>query len=197
MAETKLFDSYGRPIQVILGKDASGNPLQFLLDADGKLILSPESSSAEPIVHIERPFAKGNLTSDGVQWSNEKTTSTDDYETVESVTVEPPADGTIIEVEFGLTCAVKSSSTSESVLFKWQARNKDGTWVDLHSEVTYAADASTYKEYTYSGRFKLVANFNAVPFDIQLLIKSGAAGGENAIGKVKNSSYVKVIYSAS
>jgi len=197
MAETKLFDSYGRPIQVILGKDASGNPLQFLLDADGKLILSPQSSNAEPVAHIERPLAKGNLTSDGVQWGDEKTTSTDDYETVESVTIEPPAGGTIIEVEFGLTCAVKSSSTSESVLFKWQARNKSGTWVDLHGEVTYAADASTYKEYTYSGRFKLVANFNAVPFDIQLLIKSGAAGGENAIGKVKNSSYVKVIYSAS
>jgi hypothetical protein len=137
------------------------------------------------------------LTSDGVQWSAEKTTTTDDFETVESVTIEPPASGSIIEVEFGLTCAVKSSSTLESVLFKWQARNKDGTWVDLHSEVTYAADASAYKEYTYSGRFKPVANFNAVPFDIQLLIKSGAAGGENAIGKVKNSSYVRVIYNAS
>ncbi|MBA7648195.1 hypothetical protein ES703_55978 [subsurface metagenome] len=83
------------------------------------------------------------------------------------------------------------------MLFKWQARNKGGTWVDLHGEVTYAADASTYKEYTYSGRFQPVANFNAVPFDIQLLIKSGAAGGENAVGKTKNSSYVKVIYSAS
>jgi len=197
MAETKLFDSYGRPIQVILGRDASGNPLQFLLDADGKLILSPQSSNAEPVVHIERPFAKGDLTSDGVQWGDEKTTSTDDYETVESVTIEPPAGGTIIEVEFGLACAVKSSSTSEGVLFKWQARNKGGTWVDLHGEVTYAADASAYQEYAYSGRFKLVANFNAVPFDIQLLIKSGAGGGEDAIGKVKNSSYVKVIYSAS
>jgi len=105
------------------------------------------------IEHIEHPFAKGNLTSDGVQWSAEKTTSTDDYETVEEVTVNPPALGAVIEFEFGLTCAVKSSSTLESVLLKWQARNKGGTWVDLHSEVTYAADASAYKEYTYSGRF--------------------------------------------
>ena len=150
-----------------------------------------------PIEVTEHPFAKGNLTSDGVQWSAEKTTSTDAYETVEEVTSEPPAEGTILEFEFGLTCAVKSSSTLESVLFKWQARNKDGTWVDLHTEVTYAADASAYQEYTYSGRFKPEADFNAVPFDIQLLIKSGAAGGENAVGKTKNSSYVKVIYSAS
>ncbi len=147
--------------------------------------------------HIEHPFAKGNLTSDGIQWSAEKTTSTDNYETVEQVTVNPPALGSIIEFEFGLTCAVKSSGATESVLFKWQARNKGGTWVDIHSEVTYAADASAYKEYTYSGRFQLVANFNGVPFDLQLLIKSGGAGGENAVGKTKNSSYVKLIYSAS
>ncbi len=149
------------------------------------------------IEHIEHPFAKGDLTSDGVQWSAEKTTSTDNYETVEQVTVNPPALGAIIEFEFGLTCAIKSSSTAESVLFKWQARNKGGTWVDLHSEVTYAANASAYREYTYSGRCPPVANFNIVPFGLQLVIKSGAAGGENAVGKTKGSSYVKVIYSAS
>ena len=149
------------------------------------------------VEHIEHPFAQGDLTLDGVQWSAEKTTSTDDYETVEEVTVSPPQLGAIIEFEFGLTCAVKSSSTTESVLFKWQARNKGGTWVDLHSEVTYAADASSYKEYIYSGRLKPVANFDSMPFDVRLSIKSGSAGGENAAGKTKNSSYVKVIYSAS
>ncbi len=147
--------------------------------------------------HIEHPFAKGNLTSDGVQWSAEKATSTDDYETVEEVTVNPPALGALMEFEFGLACMVKSSGATESVLFKWQARNKGGTWVDLHGAVTYSADALSYKEYTYSGRFKPEANFNSVPFDLRLQIKSGVAGGENAVGKTKNSSYVKVIYSAS
>ncbi len=152
----------------------------------------------EPIIeHMEHPLAKGDLTSDGVQWSAEKTTITDDYEAVEEITINPPQLGAVIEFEFGLTCAVKSTGTLESVLFKWQARNKGGSWVDLHSEVTYSANASTYKEYTYSGRFKPVANFNTVPFDMRLVIKSGAAGGENAVGKTKNSSYVRVIYSAS
>ena len=149
------------------------------------------------VEHIEHPFAKGNLTSDGIQWSAEKTTSTDGYETVEEVTVSPPALGPVIEFEFGLTCAVKSSSSGESVLFKWQARNSGGSWVDLHSEVTYAANAAAYREYTYSGRFQPVTNFKNIPFEIRLQIKSGAAGGENAAGKTKNSSYVKVIYSAS
>ena len=148
------------------------------------------------IEHIEHPFAKGNLTSNGVQWSAEKTTATDDYETVEEVILNPPALGAVMEFEFGLTGAVKSSGATEAVLFKWQARNRGGTWVDLHDEVSYTADASAFKEYTYSGRFKPVANFNAVPFDIRLQIKSGNAGGENAVGKTKNSSYVKIIYAA-
>src|SRR4030043_121296 len=103
------------------------------------------------IEHTEHPFAKGNLTSDGVQWSVEHTTATDDYEEVESVVISPPALGEVLEYEFGLTCAVKSSGAAESVLFKWQARNQGGTWVDLHSAVTYPANASAYKEYTYSG----------------------------------------------
>ena len=149
------------------------------------------------IEHIEHPFARGNLTSNGVQRGTEHTTSTDDYEEVENVTISPPALGSMLEYEFGLTCAVKSSGATESVLFKWQARNRGGTWVDLHSEVTYSADASAYKEYTYSGRFQPVANFNTVPFDVRLVIKSGGAGGENTVGKTKSSSYVKVIYSAS
>ena len=149
------------------------------------------------VEHVEHPFAQGNLTADGMQWSAEHTTTTSDYEEVESVMVRPPTLGKVLEIEFGLTCAVKSSSTAESVLFKWQARNRGGSWVDLHSEVTYPANASTYKEYTYSGRFKLVASFDSIPFDVRLAIKNGSAGGENAVGKTKNSSYVKVVYSAS
>jgi hypothetical protein len=149
------------------------------------------------IEHIEHPFARGNLTADGIQWSAEKTTSTDGYETVEEATVKPPALGNVIEIEFGLTCAVKSGSTLESVLFKWQARNSGGTWVDLHTEVTYPANASTYKEYTYSGRCQISANLNRLPIDVRLQVKSGAAGGENAFGKTKSSSYVRVVYAAS
>ena len=149
------------------------------------------------IEHIEHPFARGSLTADGVQWSAEHTTTTNDYEEVESVMITPPALGEVLEYEFGLTCAVKSSGAAEAVLLKWQARNRGGTWVDLHSGVTYPASASAYKEYTYSGRFKPVVNFDAIPFDIRLVIKSGGAGGESATGKTKNSSYVKVIYSAS
>jgi hypothetical protein len=149
------------------------------------------------IEHIEHPLAKGDLTTDGTQWSSEHATSTDDFEEVESAVITPPALGDVLELEFGLSCAVKSTGADESVLFKWQARNQGGTWVDLHEEITYPADASAYKEYTCSGRFKPVVDFDRVPFEIRLVIKSAGAGGENAVGKTKNSSYVRVVYSAS
>ncbi|MBN2238999.1 MAG: hypothetical protein JW712_04440 [Dehalococcoidales bacterium] len=146
--------------------------------------------------YVEHPFGRGILSSNGVQFGQEKTTSTNDYESVEEVTISPPRLGKVLEFEFGLTCAVKSSGTGESVKFKWQARNKGGTWVDLTDEITYAADASDYKEYTYSGRFNPEENFNSIPFDMRLVIKSGSAGGENAIGKTKNSSYVRAKYAS-
>ena len=149
------------------------------------------------IVHLEKPFGKGNLTSDGVQLSAEVTTSNDTWTTVESITVEPPATGAgnIVEVEFGLTYQIKSSSTTKHVKHKAQARDKDGTWIDLYTEITRSADASVYLEVTYSGRFETVTNFDAVPFDVQVMIKRQDSG-ENALAQVKNSSYVKVIYNA-
>jgi hypothetical protein len=144
--------------------------------------------------HVEFPFAKGDLTANGVQYSTQVTTSDGNWTEVESVTIEPPIDGTIIEMQFSLTGRFQSSSTTKHVKFKWQARNKGGTWVDLHAEVTYAANASALKEYTYSGTFLPVANFQDVPFDVRLVIQRQDAG-ENAKGETKNSSWVKVKYS--
>ncbi|MBI2831805.1 MAG: hypothetical protein HYX79_06075 [Chloroflexi bacterium] len=149
------------------------------------------------IEHTEYPFARGNLTSDGIQWSAEKDTATSDTDVeVESVTVKPPSLGGIIEVEFGLTAAFKAvSSASADLKYKWQARNKGGTWVDLHAEVTKADIGTTYAEETRSGRFKPAANFDSLPFEVRLVVQCNEASEGRA--KVKNSSYVRVKYAAS
>ena len=149
------------------------------------------------IEHTEYPLAKGDLTSDGIQWSAEKDTTTADVDVeVESVTIKPPALGAMIEVEFGLTAAFRAvSSATADLTYKWQARNKGGTWVDLHSAVTKADIGTTYVEETRSGRFLPVANFDAVPFDVRLIIQCNEANEGRA--KIKNSSYVRVKYSAS
>jgi hypothetical protein len=149
------------------------------------------------IEHTEYPFAKGNLTSDGIQWSAEVDTTTADTDVeVESVTIRPPALGEMIEVEFGLTAAFRAvSSSTADLIYKWQARNKGGTWVDLHSAVTKTNIGTTYVEETRSGRFKTVANFDSLPFEVRLIIQCNEANEGRA--KVKNSSYVRVKYSAS
>ena len=85
------------------------------------------------IEHTEYPFAKGDLTSDGIQWSAEVDTTTADTDVeVESIAIKPPALGAMIEVEFGLTAAFRAvSSATADLTYKWQARNQGGTWVDL------------------------------------------------------------------
>ena len=149
------------------------------------------------IEHVEYPFARGSLTSDGIQWSTEADTTTADVDVeVESVTIKPPALGGLIEVEFGLTAAFRAvSSGTADVIYKWQARNKGGTWVDLHSAVTKADIGTTYIEETRSGRFKTVSNFDSLPFEVRLIIQCNEANEGRA--KVKNSSYVRIRYSAS
>jgi len=149
------------------------------------------------IEHTEYPFAKGALTADGIQWSAEVDTTTAGVDVeVASVTIKPPALGGLIEVEFGLTAAFRAvSSATADLTYKWQARNAGGTWVDLHNAVTKTDIGTTYVEETRSGRFSLVSNFNALPFEVRLVIQCNEANQSRA--KVKNSSYVRVKYATS
>jgi hypothetical protein len=146
------------------------------------------------IEHVEHPFARGNLTSDGIQWCAERDTTTPDTDIeVECVTVKPPALGSLLEVEFGLTAAFRAvSSATADLIYKWQARNKGSTWVDLHMAVTKTNIGTTYVEETRSGRFQLVASFNALPFEVRLILQCNEANEGRA--KIKNSSYVRVKY---
>ena len=180
----------------VIGKvrlvDSAGDEIT---DATLDAVKQISKANIEVILH---PFAKGNLTEDGVQYSALYTTGADDYEVVETVTVNIPGLGTPDEIEFGLTGSFQSSSTAEDVLFKWEGSDNNSSWLALHTEVTYAANASVLKEYTMSGRFVPTGNFavTTTPIYLRLSIKSGTAGTETAKGKTKNSSYVKLIYRA-
>ena len=149
------------------------------------------------IEHTEHPFAKGALTSDGIQWSAETDTTTADVDVaVESVTIKPPTLGGMIEAEFSLTAAFRAvSSATADLIYKWQARNKGGTWVDLHDAVTKTDIGTSYVEETHSGRFQPVTNFNLIPFEVRLIIQCNETNEGRA--KVKNSSYVQMKYATS
>ena len=78
--------------------------------------------------------------------------------------------------------------------YKWQARNRGGSWVDLHPAATISPSTSAYQQRTRSGRIKTVANLNAVPLDIRLLFQCNYANQGRA--KAKNSSLVRIVYKA-
>ncbi len=151
------------------------------------------------VEYEEHPFAKGLLTATGVQYCTEVgvATATTDL-TVESVTIEPLAPGDVTEYEFGLTAAFKAtSSTTADIIYQWQGRNKDGTWVNLHTASTLSNLGTAYAattEPTFSGRFKATTNLNRVPFDVQLTFQCNEAN--EGYAKTKNSSYARVVYSA-
>lgn len=147
--------------------------------------------------HTEYPFARGDLTADGIQWSAEKDTVSSGVDVeVENVTVTPPALGAVLEVEFGLTAAFRAiSSSTADLTYRWQARNKGGSWVDMHSAVVKTDIGTTYVEETRSGRFKTIANFNSVPFEVRLVLQCNESSQGRA--KIKNTSYVRVKYAAS
>lgn len=149
---------------------------------------------------IEHPFGKGDLTSDGVQWSDEATSTNVAYEVVESITIDqieakggPGANGTLIEVELGITWRQKSSAGSYKAVGRIQARNKGSDWITIMTEKTNTSAGTSYEEWTYSGRFETETSFNEYPFDVRVQVKSNN-GTENGIAQVKNSSYIKCLY---
>ena len=149
----------------------------------------------------EHPFGKGALTSDGVQYSAEQTSTTNTYKTVETATINqigvtggPGGRGTLIEVECGITWGQKCDGATDKAIGLIQAEDKDnGTWVDLMDAKTNATAGTAYEYWTYSGRFKPATTFTKVPFDVRVQVKSSGTTN-NAVGKVKNSSYVSAIY---
>ena len=135
----------------------------------------------------------GNLTEDGVQWSGEVSTvnADTDYEVLK-VGLDNSQIGILEKLILGLTLAIKAGSTTADVKFKWQARNKAGTWVDLHDYVILADVNTTYVERTVSGYKFPATNLDSYPIDIRLVIQSNEVSPGIATAKVKNSGYVKV-----
>ena len=159
------------------------------------IIIAPDEIPVR--VDINRDFedrlVSGDLTSDGAQYSDEATTGDADVDVAAlSKLVDPGLEGNILWVEFGLTAEFKALNATADLIWKWQARNKDGTWVDLHSAVTETNIGTNYVSRTRSGYFTPVANFQEVPFEIRLILQCNEATQGRA--KVKNSSYVRVIY---
>jgi hypothetical protein len=142
----------------------------------------------------EDRLVAGDLTSNGVQYTAEAVTTTADADvTAFTKTVDPDIQGDLLWVELGLTAEFKcNASSTGDIIFKWQARNKDGAWVDLHAAVTLANVGTTYAAYTRAGYFAPVTNFNRAPFDLRLLFQCNESNEGRC--RVKNSSYARAVF---
>ena len=148
------------------------------------------------LIDYEDRLVGGDLTGDGVQFSDEKTTGVADTDIeVLAKTIEPGIAGNLLWGEFGLTAAFRATTTTADLVWKWQARNKGGTWVDLHPAVTETDIGTSWVGRTRQGFAKIVANFNGVPFDVRLLLSCNEANAGK--GRVKSSSYARAVFQAS
>jgi len=164
--------------------DAGGNPI---LTRD---VLPPV---LENTLH---PFAKGSLTTDGVQYSAEVTgIDNDAYDEIEKVTINQPAGYTLEEIEFALTGALDVSGTpTDNALWKWQASDDGVSWEDLIAEQTLATP-SAYTDVSCSGRFAPTGSFLGTGSSFQVRMVAKCSGATDTVsGKTKNSSYVKCRY---
>jgi len=148
------------------------------------------------MVFTLNPFGKGLLTTDGVQYSAEVSGIDATYTAIETAVIKQPVGYTLEQIEFGLTVAAKSSAAAESVLWKFQASDAGSSWTDMIAEQTRAASCAAYADLTISGRWAPTGYFSGTGplFYIRAVIASGAAAGETATGKMKNSSYITMTY---
>jgi len=80
--------------------------------------------------------------------------------------------------------------------WQWQARNKGGTFVNIHSEVNEDAPSETYFTRTAQGYPSLVANFNSIPYEVKLIAYRRDVAGTAAKARVKSSSYARNVFQA-
>lgn len=154
------------------------------------------NNAAKIVEYVEYPFAKGSLTSNGVQYSaTADTTTTGVYVAIETATINPPSFGKLLEAELGLAAAIRCVATSSGdIQWVWQGRNSDATtWQDLFAAVTSTDIGTTEDEFTYSGRVVLgTTSFDKLPFQVRLVIQSNVANDGRA--RTKNSSYIRIKY---
>jgi len=154
-----------------------------------------ENKNANFDVSIYPVRAQG--TADGVQYSAEIVTVTinTDYELLSFKTDNffPRLTGTLAWVYYNISFSVKAGNATADVIYKLQARNKDGTWTDMSAAVTLTDLNTTYIAYRVEGYLAIGANINQIPFEMRLIVQSNEGTPGIATGKVKNDTIIRAV----
>jgi len=149
----------------------------------------------------------GKLTSNGVQYSTEVETTTKDTDVeVFSYNYDLGFDSlskagvrftalSLLWIYFVVEAAFKAAS-SDTADIKWkaQARNKDGTWVDLFDYQTIENIGTEYTVEKMEGNGPIGSNFNQVPFAFRILFQ--CSEDDEGRAKAKNTTMLRPVIKA-
>lgn len=132
------------------------------------------------------------VTADGVQDSDARDTTTANVDiTVFQATIEGEIGKALKGLYFNLEAMLRAVSTATAdLIWKWQARNKDGTWVDLHAAVTDLNIGIVALSRVRKGFSRPQTNLNTFPIDVRLILQCNEAN--EGRGQVRNTSFVTV-----
>lgn len=134
-----------------------------------------------------------DLTTDGVQYGAEISTTTIDTDVViYEKTIGYMHETDLIWVYFLLCCAFKAAANdTPDVKWKAQVRNKDKTWIDLFAYQDYADIGTDYLDKKMEGYAKIQAGFNEMPFDFRIVFQCDTLNKGRA--KLKNNSLIRIV----
>ncbi len=139
--------------------------------------------------------AQGTIT--GVQYGDEVVTVTadTDYELLNFKTIDryPRLRGTLAYVYYNISFELKAGSATADLIWKLQARNKDGTWTDMCAAQTETNINTTYVEKRIEGFFDIKTNITEIPFEVRLIFQSNEATPGIGTGRVKNDTVINPV----
>jgi len=144
----------------------------------------------------------GDLTESGLQYSTEVEITTKDTDTAlflhefelgyTHVGTHPAITyQTLLWNYFKIAVMLKVSAGTATMKWKPQARNHDGTWIDLCGYISFSA-TTAYQESRVEGYAGLTSDFNQIPFDFRILFQCDA--DTIGKGKVKNTTQFRSIF---
>lgn len=142
---------------------------------------------------------RGQGTVDGVQYSAEIETvlADTDYELLIYKTSDrfSRLKGKLVWVQFLVDLELKTGSDTADVIWKLQARNKgETTWIDMCDAQTMEDTVGTdWVEKTISGYMDIKKNIDGIPFEMRIIFQSNEASPGIATGRVKNTSFIRMI----
>ncbi len=159
----------------------------------------------------EHPWGRGNLEVNGIQYHGVANTNVETLTNVNTMSFNtigipyPGSMGKLKEVSLGFTVEFKTPDNGDAVVsWKIMGRNAAGAsneapfdantvgWVDLCATQTQTKPVNAaWQPNSLSGYPKTQANFNAIPFELQLAFTSNCSKTQ---ARIKNSSYVKYLY---